>query len=166
MQLQTEPIFQAFDGALALVEDEAQRERFARVLAASRPAVERAAYDLVGEVVREINEALGDDTCVDLAYEPGGVVVSAARAEHDELADTLAASGDEVERLTLRLPSELKKKATGVAAEAAVSLNTWIVRSLARALTRAAEEDEGRRSQRPGRRGRRSGGSLRGRVGS
>jgi len=164
MQLRTAPIVEAFDGVLELIEDEAQRERFSRVLVAGRPAVERAAYDLVSEVVREINEQLGEGVQVQLAYEPGGVSVSVAQVERDEAVEALAIGGDEVERLTLRLPAEVKEQASGVAADAAVSLNTWIVQSVARALARAAE-DGGRGSGRR-RRSRGRGRSLKGRVGS
>lgn len=164
MQLRTEPIIAAFDGLLELIEDERERERFGRVLAAARPAVDRAAYDLVAEVVGEINEALGEGAQVELAYEVDGVSVSVVRTESDEGGEALAALSDEVERLTLRLPSGVKDQATDMAAEGAMSLNSWIVRTVARALARAAEDGESRRSGRRRRRGR--GGSLRGRVGS
>lgn len=158
MQLQTEPLLQAFDDALALIEDEAQRERFARVLAASRPAVDRAAYELVGEVVESINDALGDDARVQLSVIPDGVTVAVTRPEADEAAPSITASTEEMERLTLRLPADVKEQASRLAAEAAMSLNTWIVRSVARALARELERGERRR--RTSRRGR-----LRGRVG-
>ncbi len=162
MQLRTDPLLQAFDDALALIEDDDQRERFSRVLAASRPAVDRAAVDLVGDVVDTINEALGDEARVQLTVASDGVSVAVTRpdADVDDTAPSLAATTEEMERLTLRLPAEVKAQATTIAAEAAMSLNTWIVRSIARALARELERDRRRRSGRRRRRG-----SLRGRVG-
>lgn len=165
MQLRTEPIFEAFDSAVGLIEDAGQRELFARVVAASRPAVERATTQLVGEVVQEIDEALGEEARVVLTYEPEGVSVSVTRAEPVESGEGLGTLGDDVERVTLRMPAGVKEQASGFAAEAAMSLNTWIVRSVGRALAREAERGSGRRSEGRGRRGRRGGGSLRGQVG-
>jgi hypothetical protein len=72
MQLRTDPLHAAFDLTLALVDDEDQRDLLARVLAAGRPAVDKAAYDVVREVVEGINEDLGDDARIELTYTPDG----------------------------------------------------------------------------------------------
>ena len=47
----------------------------------------------------------------------------------------------EVEKITLRIPAELKDLATEAAAKAGLSVNSWFVRVLARAL-RSAETPE------------------------
>jgi hypothetical protein len=165
MQLKTDSILHAFDGTLALIDDQSQRERFGHLLEASRPAVDQAAYGLIGEVVGAVNATLGDDARVDLTYTAEGIDVAVTRLEPGDAG--FAATGDDVERLTLRLPAAIKAHASALAAEAAVSLNTWIVTSLARAVARATEEDaHDRKKKRRGRRSRRTGSSLRGRVGS
>lgn len=165
MKIRIEAILDAFDGALNLVEDEQQRDRFSRVLSASSASVERAVDDLIAEITGEINEALGDDIRVDLTYGSDGVSVEVTQSESaadDEVDETLSLSEGEVEKLTLRLPAELKDRATGTAAEAGYSLNQWIVRVLARELS-------GERSARSRRRGRgserRRGSALRGWIG-
>ncbi len=164
MKMRIKAILEAFDGALELVEDEQQRDRFSRVLSASGASVERAVDELIAELTGEINEALGDDIQVDLNYGVDGlsVDVSQSAADDDEPGDeTLSFSEGEVEKLTLRLPGELKDRATGAAAEAGYSLNQWIVRVLAREL---ASERSGRRGRgRERRRGR--GSELRGWIG-
>lgn len=147
MRIRIEGILEAFDEAIELVEDEAQRERFARVLAASRAAVERSVHELVASVAEDVNEALGDRVQVNLTYGSEGATidVSAPPFEEDEDDGTLSFRGDEVEKLTLRLPPELKERATGAAAQAGVSLNSWIVRVLARELAGGGGGGRGRR---------------------
>jgi hypothetical protein len=165
VQIRIEGILEAFDEALELVEDEQQRERFARVLAASRASVERSVHELVAGVAEEVNEALGDRVQVNLTYGSEGATinVSAPPLEEDEDDETLSFRGDEVEKLTLRLPPELKERATGAAAQAGVSLNSWIVRVLAREL--AGGGGAGRRGGRGGRRRGRGAARLKGWIG-
>ncbi len=164
MKIRIEAILEAFDGALELVEDDQQRDRFSRVLSASSASVERAVDDLIAEITGEINEALGDDVRVHLSYDSDGISVDVTQSEggRDEDGDeTLSLSEGEVEKLTLRLPGELKDRATGAAAEAGYSLNQWIVRVLARELS---GEGAGRSGRRRGRR-RGRGSALRGWIG-
>ena len=60
-----------------------------------------------------------------------------------------------MEKITLRLPAELKELATEAAGKASLSVNSWFVRVLARALRRAEEtEPERIEPDHPGRRGR------------
>ncbi len=163
MKIRIEAILEAFDGALGLVEDEQQRDRFSRVLSASSASVERAVDDLIAEVTGEINEALGDDVRVDLTYGSDGITVDVTQApsDDDDPDETLSLSEGEVEKLTLRLPAELKDRATGAAAEAGHSLNAWIVRVLARELA----GDRRRRRGRGRERSRGRGSELRGWIG-
>ena len=164
MKIRIEAILEAFDGALNLVEDEQQRDRFSRVLSASSASVERAVDDLVAEITTEINEALGDEAHVDLTYGSDGITVDVTHSEStrdEDVDETLSLSEGEVEKLTLRLPGELKDRATGAAAEAGYSLNQWIVRVLARELSGDRSRRRGRRRER--RRGR--GSELRGWIG-
>ena len=147
MRIRIEGILEAFDEAIELVEDEQQRERFARVLAASRASVERSVHELVASVAEDVNEALGDRVQVHLTYGSEGATIEISTPSFEEDEDDAAPSfrGDEVEKLTLRLPPELKERATGAAAQAGVSLNSWIVRALSRELSSAGGARRGRR---------------------
>ena len=144
MKIEIESILLAFDEALELVEDEQQRERFSRVLGASRASVERAVDDLIAEVTAEVNEALGDELRVDLNYGSEGMSVDVTRppAEPVDEDEARLLSEGEVEKLTLRLPQELKDRSTAAAAQAGSSLNSWIVRVLARELAGARDDDD------------------------
>lgn len=141
MSIRIDPVLEAFGDALELVEDHAQRERFKRVVSAGRASVERTVHDLIAEVVADVNAALSGDAQVDLRYQAGGLSVEVNRRPPDGVAeeDEFSLGGD-LERLTLRLPSELKDRATAAAAEAALSLNSWLVRTLARSVTQSLRE--------------------------
>ena len=52
--------------------------------------------------------------------------------------DTFTIEGD-MEKITLRIPAELKELATEAAGKASLSTNSWYVRMLARALRGAAQ---------------------------
>lgn len=162
MKVRVETILEAFDQALDLVEDETQRDRFARVIAASHASVERAVDDLIAEVTSDINEALGDELRVSLSFTGDGLSVDVTRPPSDDDGEDEALSmrDGEVEKLTLRLPAELKDRATAAAAQAGSSLNSWIVRVLARELAGDRFERRGRRRRRRG-----SGAELRGWIG-
>lgn len=141
MRVRIEPILESFEEALALVDDKAQRERFGRVVTAARASVERAVHDLVAELVAGANEAWDGEARLDLRYDASGLSVeasrpasSAARTEDDE-----SFVGD-LERLTVRLPSDLKDLATAAAAQATVSMNSWLVRTVAHAVTQTLRE--------------------------
>ncbi len=141
MPIRVDPVLEAFDDALKLVEDEAQRERFGRVVSAARTSVERAVHDLIAEVVADLDEALRGYAQVDLRYQASGLSVEVTPRPAAELAaeEEISLAG-EFERLTLRLPSELKDRATAAAAEAGVSLNSWLVRTVARSVTQSLRE--------------------------
>jgi hypothetical protein len=55
-----------------------------------------------------------------------------------------AAEDGATARITLRLPDSLKDQIEAAAAAAGVSVNTWVVRSLARALTQPARRSRNR----------------------
>ena len=59
MELTFEAVLEAFDAALELVDDDEQREKLSRVVAASGASVERATQDLVAAVIDEVNADLG-----------------------------------------------------------------------------------------------------------
>lgn len=170
MDLRTEPIFDALKQPLGLVEDE-RRRQIETYLETARLPVERATYDVVSEIVQHIDERVGENYRVRLEYRPGGLALEieekAASAEEGPWNSTL--EGD-VEKITIRIPAELKDLATQAAARAGTSANTWFVKSLARALrnidVQAAEPASWREDRREDRGDeRRRGGRLSGWVG-
>jgi len=161
MELQFESVVRALDAALELVEDEEQRARLRRVIGASRASVERASQDVLAQVVADINERLAGRARVDLRHTPGGVEVSVApytpAADLDE-DEPWEFADSELEKLTLRVPVELKDRATAAAKESGLSVNAWFTRLLARELRTPGPgtdlEDEGEDEDQSGRRGR------------
>ena len=172
MELTFETVLEAFEAALELVDDDEQREKLSRVIAASRASVERATQDLVAGVVDEVNAELGGRARVDLRYTSDGleVTVTTDGAAIEGEGDEPWQFGDgEVEKVTLRVPVELKDRATNAAKESGMSLNAWFTRLLARELREPAaaeprrESRSRRRERRKDRKGR--GGSLKGWIG-
>jgi hypothetical protein len=166
MKVDTGPVFQAFDSALALVSDPEQRALAERILHASRDSVQRAIHDMLRAVVEEVNQASAGGISAELVYRPEGLELIVSTPSPEEQAESdaeieLAFDTGEIERLTLRLPSELKELAALAADQSGVSLNAW----LTRLVTREAGRRQGREAYR-GRRGRRGPGqSLKGWIG-
>lgn len=158
MELTFDSVLDAFDAALELVEDEEQQQRLRRVIVASRASVERATQDLLAGVLEEVNGELGGRARVDLRYTASGISVSV-----DASGSTVAEGGEdeawlfadsELEKVTLRLPVELKDRASSAAKEAGLSANAWFTRLLARELRQPRDESDEGESRREGRKGR------------
>jgi hypothetical protein len=164
MHIHTDGIFEAFDATLDLIEDEEQRARVRRVLDASRDSVQRAVHDLIGAAVHEVNEAAGGSLRADLIYGPDGLELNVSTPDPAEPRDDATVEIDfdasEIERLTLRLPAELKEIAASAAEGAGVSLNTWLTRLVTQEAGRTRRRERGRH-----RRGDGGGQSLKGWIG-
>lgn len=146
MRIEITPIIEAFDDALALVEDAEQRARLQRVLRAATPAVESAAAGMIRAAAAEVNEVAGGAVHAEVVHGAGGPefrVEAISPMEPSNTAPDLEFDASEIERLTLRLPSELKEIAAIAAEQAGVSLNAW--------LTRVVSQEAGRRRGRSGR---------------
>ena len=145
MEFKTESVFDALKSPLALVEDAERRQAFERYVEAARYPLERAVFDLLAELVTAVDARVSDRYHLRLSYRPGALqldvdpVEGAAGPESaaSDLADW-AADG-ETEKITIRIPAELKDLATQAAGSAGISANSWFVRALARSL-RAMEE--------------------------
>ncbi len=166
MKIDTHAVFEAFQRTLALLDDE-ERARLERILTASEDSVQRAIVDLLRGVADEVNAAAGSHLHAEVAYGPEGpeFKVDAAPAAEQGAAIEFEFDTGEIERLTLRLPSELKELAALAAEQHGVSLNTWLTRLVSReAARRAASPERGRnRGRRGGGRG--PGQSLKGWIG-
>ncbi len=136
-EIRTDAVFDALRQPLALIDDEARREAIQRYVDAARIALERAVFDLLSAVVDDINAAIKDRYEVRLSYRSGGLAldVRPVTAAHEERGDTVWTPGEgEVEKVTIRIPAELKDLVVQASARAGTSLNSWFVRTLAQAL--------------------------------
>lgn len=159
-ELRTESVLDAFKQPLALVENDERRRQTEAFVEAARPNVERAVFDLMSQLVQAVDERVGDHYRVRLAYRPGALAVDVEEKVQDgEAARWTTLEGD-VEKITIRIPAELKDLATQAAARAGTSANSWFVKALARAIRSsepASSPPQGWREERRGRGGRLSG---------
>ena len=133
-EFRTERVFDAFKQPLALIEDDARRRAIETYIEAARTPVERAVFDVLSELVQSLDERVGEHYRVRLAYRPGGLALEVEeRVQNGEQEQWSALEGD-VEKITIRIPAELKELATQAAARAGTSANTWFVKALGRAL--------------------------------
>lgn len=146
MEFRTDGIFEALHAPLALVDDPEKRQAFERYVEAARPSLERAMFDALSTVVQAIDEQVQQHYRVSLRYGPGALqldVQPVAAAPPPEPSATEWSFGDgDTEKVTIRIPSELKDLATRAAGDAGLSANSWFIRSLARSLRMAGEEME------------------------
>ena len=117
--------------AAALAGDEAARDAGQRLAQALEPSLQLRLLDLLGELALGLN-----------AQVPGRVEVRLAGREpelvyvEEEQAEPAGTSGDDAltARITLRLSEGLKAQVEVAAARESLSVNSWIVRALARGL--------------------------------
>ena len=154
MEFTTESIFQALKSPLAVVDSPERRTQLEDYVDAARLPLERSVFDLLSQFAEAVDTEVSSHYQVALSYRPGVLdlqVWAREPAEQQEEAWSLAEG--EVEKITLRIPAELKDLASEAAARSGLSVNSWFVRVLASALRRAEEPEE--RHRRRGRRGQR-----------
>ena len=134
-ELRTEPVFDALKQPLALVDNDERRRGIETYIEAARTPLERAIFDLMSEMARAIDEKVAGQYRVRLGYHPGGleVEVDERAGGNGDDARWSAQEGD-VEKITIRIPAELKDLAQQAASKAGTSANTWFVKALARAV--------------------------------
>jgi hypothetical protein len=134
-ELRTEPVFDALKQPLALIESDERRRAIETYVEAARTPLERAVFDLMSQMAQAIDAKVSPHYRVRLGYAPGGLTVEVdenAGAAGDE-AQWSALEGD-VEKITIRIPAELKDLAQQAASKAGTSANTWFIKALARAV--------------------------------
>jgi hypothetical protein len=133
-ELNTQPVFDALKQPLALIESDERRRAIETYIDAARTPLERAVYDLMSQVAQAVDEKVAAHYRVRLAYRPGGLAVEVdEKTGNGEEAQYSALEGD-VEKITIRIPAELKDLAQQAASKAGTSANTWFVKALARAV--------------------------------
>jgi hypothetical protein len=126
---------------IAAVGDENVAAAAQRLAHALRSSFGLRLLDLLGEAALEVSAQLPSGHVeVRLAgQEPSLVYLEAAAAE-----EPIAAGDDALSaRITLRLPEPLKARVEEAAARERISVNTWVIRSAVRALTRGEGPQRG-----------------------
>jgi predicted HicB family RNase H-like nuclease len=127
------PLQSALEQPLALVTEPEARDRVQAYIAAARPHVERAAFDLISQAVTAFREA-SPETRVRLEYTTGRLNLEIDDAQ--EAGPSASFDDSEVEKVTLRLPRELKNLIDASAGQYGISANNWYVRALSRMMMR------------------------------
>jgi hypothetical protein len=143
--MQLEPHVDALRGEiqrLASLGDEQAAAAAARLSDALGPTLSLRLLGLLSEAALEVSSQLpaGHVELRLAGQEPSLVYVADA-----EPAQTAAADDGLTARITLRLPDSLKSSLETAASQEGVSLNTWIVKALARGLSIAATSRIGSR---------------------
>ena len=123
--------------------DEAMAQAAQRLTDALGSTLQLRLFDLLGEAALEIAGQLATGRVeVRLAGRDPELVVVMEDAQEDAVQ---VAPGEEFTgRITLRLPESLKNSVEAAAAEAGISTNAWIVRTLQRRITRGPSHRRGR----------------------
>ena len=166
-EVRLEPIFDALKQPLALIESDERRRAIESYIETARLPLERAVYDLVSQLIDSVDQRVGERFRVRLAYRPQGLAleIEEKASGGGEEASWASLEGD-VEKITIRIPAELKDLATQAAQRAGTSANTWFIKALARALRNMESAQQQpppeppHRHERPGRSGSRLSGWI------
>jgi len=167
-EFRTDAIFEALKRPLGVIDDPERRKQIEDYIEAARDNLERSVFDVLSQFADAVGDEVSAHYDVSLTYKPGVLDLSVKpreASERDE--DVYSMAEGDIEKITIRVPAELKELASEAAKEASLSANSWFVRQVARAV-RHSDIDvkvEKRGPQRGRRRGRRGGGKLTGWVG-
>jgi hypothetical protein len=140
-ELNTEPVFDALRQPLALVESDERRRQIEAYLETARVPLDRAIFDLMSQLVQTVDEKTGDHYRIRLAYRPDGLGLEVEEKVSDGDAERWSALEGDVEKITIRIPAELKDLAQQAAASAGTSANSWFIKALGRALRNAEAQE-------------------------
>ena len=126
-------VFEALRQPLALLE-ERNRETVEAFIATARVHQERAIIDVLSDMTAAVN-ADASETTIHLEYESKQLVLTVDHNTTEETDDLARLEGDP-EKVTIRLPAQLKQSIDLAADSRGVSVNTWCVFTLARAISR------------------------------
>ena len=130
--------------ALAMVEDPDRRRILEQFLENTGPLVEAAARDQLQQFVDEINAQLAPHARLRLIQEGTRLTPDIIQlSEETGRGWTLRLDNDTISKVLLRMPSNIKELATESAQKAGVSLNSWTVTILERALENLRQHQPG-----------------------
>ncbi len=163
----TDDIFEALKTPLGVIDNPERQQQIKDYIEAARVNVERSVFDLLSEFAEAVNEQVSAHYEVTLNYKPGVLDLNVKRREVNEPDEEAWSMADgEVEKITIRVPAELKEMAAEAAKKASISANSWFVRQMARSVrVEDVEPPEESRHKRHGRRRKGRGGKLSGWVG-
>jgi predicted HicB family RNase H-like nuclease len=130
--------------ALDLVDDAERRRFLEQYLDSTGPLVEAAARNAFQNLLDEINDQLAPHARIRLIQE--GTRLSAdvvTLGEERRRGWTLHLDSDTISKVLVRMPSNVKDRATESAQKAGVSLNSWTVDILERALDNLRHRQSG-----------------------
>jgi hypothetical protein len=159
------PLFSALEQPLAFIDAPEKRAELQLYLGGVRLHLERALYECLSrlaEAVDSSDAALG----AHLEYRSEGPrLVLELQGEAEAPADGLPFVEGDLEKVTIRLPHDLKETVDRLANQLGLSANSWYIRELARTIARQmrGEDGDGEPPERRPRGNRRS--SLKGFVG-
>jgi hypothetical protein len=149
MEFRTDTIFDALKGPLGVVDSPERRKQLEDYIDAARLGLESSVFDMLSRFADSVNGQVAAHYQVDLTYRPGVLNLDVREREPTEPeGETWSTAEGDVEKVTLRIPGELKDLATEAAAKSGLSLNSWFVRMMARALRSADEPDRHERRER------------------
>ena len=163
----TDDIFEALKKPLGVIDNPERQQQIKDYIEATRVNVERAVFDLLAQFAETVNEEVSAHYEVTLSYKPGVLDLDVKQREASEPDEEAWSMADgEVEKITIRVPAELKEMAAEAAKKASISANSWFVRQMARSV-RSSDIDVTVETKEKRRRGRRKGrgGKLSGWVG-
>ena len=153
----TESIFEALKSPLGVIDNPERRRQVEDYIEAARVPLERAVFDLLSQFGDAVNGQVAAHYQLKLGYRPGVLDLDVQASEPSDAGEeTWSMAEGDVEKVTIRIPAELKDLATEAAAAASLSANSWFIRVLARSLRNVEEPPtRDRRRGRNGRLGRR-----------
>jgi hypothetical protein len=144
MPIDFREIANASKKALNLVDDPERRRILEQFVDSTRPLVEAAARDAFQELLDEINTQLAPHVRLRLVQEGTRLAVEVVNlGEERGRGWTLRLDSDTIAKVLLRMPSNVKERATESAQRAGMSLNSWTVDILERALENLRQRQSG-----------------------
>ena len=144
MPIDFHDIANASKKALNLVDDAERRRVIEEFVESTGPLVEAAARDAFQNLLDEINEQLAPHARIRLIQEGTRLAADVVTlGEERRRGWTLHLDSDTVSKVLLRMPSNVKERATESAQKAGVSLNSWTVDILERALENLRQRQTG-----------------------
>jgi HicB family len=123
----------ALDSQLALAGADPNLEAAGRaILAALRPALKEAAFELAGQAAEEVRAQVSGHR-VDLTVVDGEPTIRITPEEQQHVAPSVEEDFDA--RITLRLPPSIKEIVEQAASESGDSVNSWVVKALSRRIS-------------------------------
>ncbi len=144
MAIDFHDIANASKKALNLVDDTERRRMLEEFVESTGPLVEAAARDAFQNLLDEINEQLAPHARIRLIQEGTRLAAEVVTlGEERRRGWTLHLDSDTISKVLLRMPSSVKDRAAESAQRAGVSLNSWTVDILERALENLRQRQSG-----------------------